>query len=250
MSEANTPNTPFCVHQWTSETETWIHGAFDSAEQAISAASQLALDYRGESYDIKQGDTYLATVEIDDEGEVLVTPAPPTKGVRGIWTPWAEVLCYACHGPTFPNSTVTDEEMAVFATPVSDDGEAEGFTVCDKCGCDVILDEDIAMQHAVCRRLNAAGGFTARLEQTGGMCCNARILIEGAAICVVLSCEFRAAWVSAQEWPENKATESYIHYYRLDCDQPDEGFDSDAVVEYILSLKGTELTVGDLEQIG
>ena len=97
----------------------------------------------------------------------------PTQGVKGIWTPWAEVLCTACHGNTFNRGfgdikVLTDAEM-VEREQLIDVGEYQGITPCDKCGRPIVIDESIATEHNMMLDLQAEG-ITARMAQTGGMC--------------------------------------------------------------------------------
>lgn len=86
----------------------------------------------------------------------------------GIWTPWASVLCFPCHGPAFkrgPNEIrqMADPEMAEHsAKQPCRPGESAGR--CDKCGEGVWVRDDVGLLQRIQSEI---GG---ELQQTGGMC--------------------------------------------------------------------------------
>lgn len=86
---------------------------------------------------------------------------------KGIWTPWAMVVCYNCHGNIFLDKTLTDEEMAMHNEPV-DLKEGNRITFCDTCGKDVQVYDSVAEEHNLVKELLTMG-YDAYLEQTGGM---------------------------------------------------------------------------------
>lgn len=94
-----------------------------------------------------------------------VFQTPVHTGVRGIWTPSAAVLCYACHGAQGPVSVldVCEHRQTVSA------GEGEGVTLCDRCSQPVVINAPVAAEHNLASMLRAAG-FDASMDQTGGMC--------------------------------------------------------------------------------
>jgi len=83
---------------------------------------------------------------------------------RGLWTPWAEVLCVECQGIIDVGGVETVE------VEVSD-----VCAECDRCHKPVYLEgrEDVAHVQAVC---NLIPEMT--MEQTGGMCCNGYIYTD------------------------------------------------------------------------
>lgn len=105
---------------------------------------------------------------------------------RGIWTPWAEVLCVACHGPKY---FVSGKDVPDFATLATEEvepnpAEAEGVTTCDVCGTGIVLDDSVALEHNLVVALRAAGVTDAAMMQTGGMCSAARIPVGTGAVMV------------------------------------------------------------------
>lgn len=102
------------------------------------------------------------------------------KAKQGLWTPWAQVLCYECFGPTFPRTVATEDgfervtvtiselEWKRVTTPLElEDGQA--LTTCDKCRQTIRIDQGIAAEHNMVVMLRKHG-IDARMEQTGGMC--------------------------------------------------------------------------------
>ncbi|MBR5259365.1 MAG: hypothetical protein IKV48_02675, partial [Eggerthellaceae bacterium] len=86
---------------------------------------------------------------------------------RGVWTPWAQVLCYDCHGNENLPNPKTDEEWARMTAPRPvADGNA--ITSCDNCGAHVQMDESVAYEHELVLALRERG-FDAEMRQTGGM---------------------------------------------------------------------------------
>jgi hypothetical protein len=91
--------------------------------------------------------------------------------VQGIWTPWAQTICFACHGNTFsrgPDRTdkvVSEMEMKQKACGVTRSGDDEMGT-CHKCGTDIWLRSDVGALRRLEVKIEKGG-----LWQTGGMCC-------------------------------------------------------------------------------
>lgn len=86
---------------------------------------------------------------------------------RGVWTPWAQVLCYDCHGNENLPNPKTDEEWARMVAPQPlADGNA--VTFCDGCGADVQVYDSVAYEHNLVAALRDRG-FDAVMAQTGGM---------------------------------------------------------------------------------
>jgi len=86
---------------------------------------------------------------------------------KGIWTPWAKVVCYECHGNENLPKPKTDEEWERFTRP---QGLKYGnaVTFCDDCHSPVQLDDSVAMEHNLVEALRQRG-FEAHMAQTGGM---------------------------------------------------------------------------------
>jgi hypothetical protein len=102
--------------------------------------------------------------------------SPTGTAFEGVWTPWAEILCFACHGPTWNVSgePVPDYETVCSPRPAKEEypGIWEKAGECDRCGKPVWLSEDIAAEQAVVLAIRAMDipGVTAAMQQTGGMC--------------------------------------------------------------------------------
>lgn len=131
---------------------------------------------------------------------------------QGIWTPWAMILCYGCHGFDFPRIEKVDdgsykqvthtisefEQKRVMKDLPLEDGQA--ITKCDKCGCEVRLARSIAVEHNLALRLREFG-VDSYMAQTGGM---------------------NSACSVARKWPEPVSDEvadpEYLIMYDLDGD--------------------------------
>lgn len=84
----------------------------------------------------------------------------------GVWTPWAQVLCYECHGNENLPNPKTDEEWARMTAPQPlFDGNA--VTFCDGCHADVQVYDSVAYEHNLVAALRDRG-FDAVMAQTGG----------------------------------------------------------------------------------
>lgn len=102
------------------------------------------------------------------------------KAKLGIWTPWAQVICYECHGFTFPK-TISDGEhgfktvertISEFEqkrnTTLLPLEENQAITFCDKCGQAIRTYDSVANEHNLVKALRDLG-IDAYMEQTGGM---------------------------------------------------------------------------------
>lgn len=97
----------------------------------------------------------------------------------GIWTPWAKVVCFECHGPTFKNRDY-DRETGKFCdktlsqdewdkvTAEAEVDERNRVTFCDDCGKEIQVDDSVAAEHNLVLRFKEAG-IDAVMVQTGGM---------------------------------------------------------------------------------
>lgn len=87
------------------------------------------------------------------------------KALPGIWTPWAQVLCYPCHGISGPVVfTGFPEREAVSGS--------ESHCKCDDCGAQIWVRDDVsplARLRDLCNS-DTESPASAELWQTGGMC--------------------------------------------------------------------------------
>lgn len=89
-----------------------------------------------------------------------------TRLASGVWTPWAQVLCHACHGNDGPRTLDEEHWQAVLRPRDLQQGNARTF--CDGCGVDVQVSRGLAAEHNLVRELREQG-IDAVMEQTGGM---------------------------------------------------------------------------------
>ena len=87
---------------------------------------------------------------------------------RGVWTPWAQVVCYDCHGNENLPNPKTDEEWARITMP-QPLAEGNAVTFCDDCHVPIQVEESVAYEHNLVDALRKCG-FEAELYQSGGMC--------------------------------------------------------------------------------
>jgi hypothetical protein len=85
----------------------------------------------------------------------------------GIWTPWAQILCFDCHGNKAMQTTLNPER---FKEQPLDPKMDSAIAVCDKCGKDVWMDYKIAWEQKLVATLRDRGHKNAAMDQTGGMC--------------------------------------------------------------------------------
>lgn len=109
-----------------------------------------------------------------------------TTAKKGIWTPWALVVCYECHGPKFPRTRATanglenyDHELLasewIEATTPKEIMEDYDVTFCDQCGQAIQTYRSVANEHNMVKKLREAGKH-AEMWQTGGMCSGVGII--------------------------------------------------------------------------
>lgn len=116
-------------------------------------------------------------------------PAQP-KVYPGIWTPWAEVLCYECHGPTFRTGHANGKPIEKYAEMcLTVTNEPKVYTRCDSCGKNILIERpDVTelahLRDAINGRMNAK---VCRLDQTGGMCCAVNVPLGGDAYLLLTS---------------------------------------------------------------
>lgn len=93
----------------------------------------------------------------------------------GIWTPHAAILCIDCHGDAFRSGKKLDAEL--FKKQPVDQNSDDEIAVCDGCGKDIWMDGKVAKEQRIVRALKGKG-LDARMQQTGGMCSAAEIILD------------------------------------------------------------------------
>lgn len=95
-----------------------------------------------------------------------MTKSDNKKMLVGVWTPWANVLCPACH-----NEWLTPQTGRVAPVEYEQaDVHNNGVTHCDRCGCDIIVRHSVSAEHNLVAWLNTEFDLHAEMWQTGGMC--------------------------------------------------------------------------------
>ena len=92
---------------------------------------------------------------------------------KGVWTPWAAVVCYDCHGNENLPNPKTEEEWEKVTKP-QELRYGNAVTFCDDCHTPIQVDESVAYEHNLVAALRECG-IEAELSQTGGMCSAASI---------------------------------------------------------------------------
>jgi hypothetical protein len=80
--------------------------------------------------------------------------------IAGVWTPWAQILCRACHD-SLPSDATAKRKIN---WPEGEKAEGDDLCLCTECGRSIWVAADIAQ---LARLHTNVGG---ELEQTGGMC--------------------------------------------------------------------------------
>lgn len=111
------------------------------------------------------------------------------RGVSGVWTPNAKVLCLTCHGEALKHGhsgTIGGwEQRSVVRTP----SEREALTFCDECSCAILVREDVARLKNFGLMVGAQfwqeawGGW--QMEQSGGMTANLSITLPQGRVAIV-----------------------------------------------------------------
>ena len=83
----------------------------------------------------------------------------------GVWTPWAEIKCVECVDTSHP-MWKGDVDAIREVRPRE---QFEAAAVCDKCGAEIWVAEEIAHEQRLTKAL-VKNGIPARMQQTGGMC--------------------------------------------------------------------------------
>lgn len=113
---------------------------------------------------------------VEDEAS---NPSEGESAKLGIWTPWASVVCYECHGNKFPNGEIDTEstEWKELTTPIPIEN-GKSITICDECNTPIQVNDSVAKEHNVAIELRKLG-IDAKMWQTGGMCSAVGILQIG-----------------------------------------------------------------------
>ena len=85
----------------------------------------------------------------------------------GVWTPWAQCLCFDCHTNEKLPRPKTEEEWRRITQP-QDLKHINAVTFCDSCGINIQLNKSVAYEHNLVAALQERG-VDAVIAQTGGM---------------------------------------------------------------------------------
>jgi hypothetical protein len=102
---------------------------------------------------------------------------PDEKRKGAAWTPWAEVLCADCHGPT---NKLTGENVSEWFSRRPRKSDGPGY--CTRCGAAVWVDEAVAHLTRIRKQLGKG-----EMNQTGGMCSALSVLNDAGTHCVVVT---------------------------------------------------------------
>lgn len=114
--------------------------------------------------------------------------------LRGLWTPWADVVCLKCHGPSFGSfrEPMPPGEFAERSVEWIEGEPGQVPTVCDKCRALIWVRSDVALLN----NLRLAIGETSweddswggsSMMQMGGMCCGLRVQTRKPGVIAVVT---------------------------------------------------------------
>ena len=95
------------------------------------------------------------------------------RAVDGIWTPWAQVLCFRCHGANGPITSDVIETNSSLRTgePETEEDYGEVLCHCDQCETPIWIRSDAGKLRVVAEVINKySDDVEANMWQTGGMC--------------------------------------------------------------------------------
>lgn len=159
------------------------------------------------------------------------------KAAHGIWTPYAKILCYECHGDTFPHckynpetdkfedKVLDSEKFIKMSTPEAIE-EGKAVTTCNNCNKPVQIYESVAFENNLVNILKEEG-INAYMSQTGGMNSAAEILTKDDGF----------IWITYDVCGDN---EWLVGIYDEEGDFSGEQYmthDLDELLEYIRTLK-------------
>ena len=111
--------------------------------------------------------------DLSERGRLTLHNHTLPMALPGIWTPWAQVLCYEAHGPKFHNKTMASDEFDRLCQRQVYDPRRAVATKCDETGADIFVQWDVGILNNLRLRLTKAGldeHLTIGMAQTGGMC--------------------------------------------------------------------------------
>ena len=109
-----------------------------------------------------------------------ILPVQLERGISGVWTPWAQVLCYRCHGPKFPSEKVSPGHMLKYEEKAYPELPEQGHGFCDKCGRTIVLPKELANLSRLKHELFKLDiDVFPDLQQTGGMCAALSVDVHG-----------------------------------------------------------------------
>lgn len=113
---------------------------------------------------------------------------PSQAPVVGVWTPWAEVLCVACHDarPGVRRLPISFQVRA--DQPVEQLPHDHATTPCDGCGRLIVVPGNVAREHNLVLALRSQG-IQAYLAQTGGMHSAAVVPLPGGGCLSIVESE-------------------------------------------------------------
>ena len=94
----------------------------------------------------------------------------------GVWTPWAQCLCFECHTNERLPKPKSEEEWRRITQP-QELRRINAVTFCDRCGTDIQVNKSVAYEHNLAAALKERG-FAAEMAQTGGMHSAACLLVS------------------------------------------------------------------------
>jgi len=88
------------------------------------------------------------------------------KAKMGFWTPDAEVICFSCHGGIFPDKKLLPGKLDRLSKPFKLK-RGNAMTHCNQCDVLIQLDESVARENNLVKRLQACG-IDAEMVWTAG----------------------------------------------------------------------------------
>ena len=116
----------------------------------------------------------------------MTTATEAPTALPGIWTPWATVVCYRCHGPSkktaraITNDVILKNSEPRQGIPEGDFDWGETITDCDLCAKSIWVMGDAGLLGSLRPLLQkAAPSAHTELQQTGGMCAALDVYEDG-----------------------------------------------------------------------
>ena len=115
-----------------------------------------------------------------------------TTHPKGVWTPWAQLLCPTCHNSNQRAIDRTSQaDRDEIARPIVVIEPWHKVAPCDKCDALCWFADDVATPALVLRAVASDEGskVTGNMWQTGGMCCAAAFKCEGDPRLVIVTAD-------------------------------------------------------------